>query len=278
MELVRSLLSENDNEKLSDLFIRSAINLAKSDIANRLTLSEDPWYLYSFKAGLDTIDPAAAGVVNSADVLGIDLSYLAYPTTPIAVPINLAYKYNAITNTIANPDAVNYIHKVKSVSLSGYGPLQAVSYEEYQSVLNGNNEFYKKSIIFCHQGRYVYIYNGSETVLFSSGAPATIITDNTIISTNRESLKFDVMAYRTPLLDDLLPIVDGVQWVTGSTTFAMGIDVPDRHVRILLLMVQKMCFEMLGKALDPNTDTLIEQGINSVTQKQIMLDKTIEAK
>jgi hypothetical protein len=63
---------------------------------------------------------------------------------------------------------------------------------------------------------------------------------------------FDVWAVRNPLLDD---------YTTAALT--TPIDLPDRYMRLLLLMVQKMVLEQANQQPDPNLDA----NISNLTQQ-----------
>lgn len=78
---------------------------------------------------------------------------------------------------------------------------------------------------------------------------------------------FDIWAIRNPLLDDYTN--------TGLTT---RIDLPDRYVRLLILMVQKMVLEQANQQSDPNLDAnisnLTQQIANNIAQETQFIQAT----
>jgi hypothetical protein len=274
ISLVRSVLDVNDNDKIQDLAIRNYLNIAKSELVEKLTLLEDNWYSMIMK-GTHELHP-------QLNILYIKLN--------IEIQVNQVYEPYML-NTTYN----EVIHKIKSVAYGGYntirypysiegkyGTCKDVPFSDIMQAYYAKSDMYAKTIMWNHSGSNIFIFNGYESVelINAQNVDQGIIwiTKHTELETDltgpaedliypiwynhlKEDIIYTIEVYRTPIMDDLL---DSSQ----SQTLNISVDVPIRHIRLLTMMVQKMCIEQLGKKIDPNLEMVITQELHSLDKIQ----------
>lgn len=237
---VRALISELDNERIENAVIRRFINVAVSQVAELLMVASDPAYGVAWDATLEAGTIGGLSYINLSSAVnqnapGANTGQRRY-TTPVDVtanyfiPSNVLSKVFRVTGTATVAQAA-----VPSVWV---GNLAARDLAELTTLLANENTSYRQSMCWAHHGHNIYIYRGSEI--------DSVGTTNPLVSPKQYNapLSYTIWGYRTPMLDNLLG-----EKATGSTWNSL-IDVPDKHMRLVILLAQKQCLESMSKQLD----------------------------
>lgn len=232
---VRILLNELDNERIGDINIRHHANAAISSLVESLAPSQHPMYAWSFTGVIDTWN-AGAGLPS---LLGLQ---------PFA----------------------SQIWKVKDVIAPFYGPAKELDIRKLYGVATGNNTTYDKSIAWAQQGSQLLLHVG-RWLIANNNEPQYLDAAQAYVTPPEFPVgaptQFVINVVRHPLLDDCLP-------PAMSLTWNQPIDVPERHIRNLLLMVQKMCLEQINKLIPLDVEqvvTAMPQAQNATTQQTTMV-------
>jgi hypothetical protein len=110
--------------------------------------------------------------------------------------------------------------------------------------------------MFNQHGAWTFF--GSKIYLLLGRDVLGLITN--LIGTHYEALSFDIAALRKPILDNLKD-----PWDPGSSWWT-HIDLPDKHMRLLTITVQKMCLDKLGKRLSPDHEAILNQLFGGASQ------------
>lgn len=166
------------------------------------------------------------------------------PMPYIDLSTKLALTVNGQTWQTTNPSSATFapyqliwdLNRLGFVNAGGnLANAQGLSMEEVMHLNTGDNMQYTQAVAWHLHGDRIYMYVGDEIA-----APSL----------------YYIFGFRNPILDDLRP-------TDVSTTWGKTVDLPDRYVRLLLLMGQKMVLEQVNKAVDP----AIDQAINQTTQQ-----------
>lgn len=157
-----------------------------------------------------------------------------------------------LPNEITLAAYIGRLWKVKSLYVQWYGNCVEVPLEKLTGLTTDLNTQWEKSIAWCHQGTRLLVHVGRKLVPptpeFDAGGLA--LPDEYPITT---TTAFRLYVHRNPALDD---------YSEGAEGWTRFIDCPDRHVRLVTVLAQKMVLEQLGKDI-PVT---IEQTIGQLTQ------------
>lgn len=250
---VRSLTNELDNERINNSSIRNHINAGIAFIADLLNTAQKPDYGIIWRANLEsTVSPS-----------GLDWIDLTTPLT-VATSNNWERGFNQNDFVSANqmiPSShlwgLSYVTAKAAASGQNNpanvfkGNCQLLSISEITTLNTGLNDQYRASICYVRHGSSILFHIGSQITAAANTAP-----DNTATYYERPK-DFVIYGYRQPLLDNMLPES------TSNSSFKKYVDVPDRHVRLLLLLAQKNVQEQLKKEVDAG----LEQSIGVIIQQ-----------
>lgn len=274
---VRSLLNEQDNQRIQDLTIRLFANVAKQELHEKLIATSFPLYDYIFHATSDNIAYEAISPVIS------DVDYDAMNSSLGAQQLNNLFRMREIdlgrvvqvdrSYVIINPkypgviadfygasslSPIDYIYSVKSVSLLGHGTGRRVTYDDLVNIAHTDSQLWAHSFLWTAVGTKILIVPGKRLLDVSNSG-----TYDDFFKTNI----FEIMAVRKPLLDDLLLPM-------SSVTYTKPIDLPNTQYSSMLLSIQKSCLESLQKItltqIDQQIDASVQNKMQTVlTNKQI---------
>ena len=258
---VRTLISEQDNQKIHNSHIRNHLNIAISDTAMRMNTAKHPDYGIVWKAELE-----GSGNLHPSGLDWIDLR------TPVAVTVAQAYERAFEQNPNVTSGSIiphNHIWEISRITAkkaaSGQGsannviegnvPIKPI--EVVANLANDLNNQYRQSILAAPHGSGIILHIGSE---ITTAYGTAISPPDTQYCRPRY---FILWGYRQPLLDNLL-----AETLTGSS-WTMPVDVPNKFIRLIVLLGQKMCLEQLSKQVDSNTSNEIIALQNQVAQQYI---------
>lgn len=172
-----------------------------------------------------------------------------WPATSSPADTSCPVPYIDLATAVGNQVPNQMLWKVRRLTVSNADPVlvdnckyssleEILTFAKRRGAVDVSNEQYSDTVCWHHSGSLVYLY-----------VP-------TAISTAYNSLKYHVNAYRQPILID----------PTNSAQWANKIDLPDRFVRLCLLMVQKMVLEQAEKKIAPEMDAQIQNMTNQITQ------------
>lgn len=241
---VRVLTNELDNERVQDLNIRNHINVCVSNIAEMLNMVKNPYYGISWEA---TLDYNGSGNPPAGEP----------PLPHIKLDTLMQLQIAGQTWTTDNPSNTQFapyslLWEINRVGYTASGKLhncQRLSQEEVMHLNAGHNLQSVQTICWNHHGDRLYFYIGSQLSV---------------------PTQFWIFGFRNPVFDDLKP-------ESTSTTYTAPIDLPDRHIRLLLLMTQKMVLEQVNKQVDPNLDASIQQMTNQIMASIVQETQFAEA-
>jgi len=274
---VRSLLNEQDNQRIQDLTIRLFANVAKQELHEKLIATSFPLYDYIFHATSENViyesvkddvddvdydvlnDDSTTGQLNNlfrmreidlGKVIEVDRDYLV---TDPKYPGVVANFYGA---SFLSP--IDYLYSIKNISLLGHGTGRRVAYDDLMNIAHADSRLWAHSFLWTTVGTKILIVPGKRLL----DVPDSSDYDN-FFKTNI----FEVMAVRKPLLDDLLLPM-------SSTTYNKPVDLPNTQYSAMLLSIQKSCLESLQKItltqIDQQIDASVQNKMQTVlTNKQI---------
>lgn len=252
---VAVLVNELDNERIQNANLRSHCNLAITHIAELLNMAQEPWYEVIWQIALEGSNHFngcpwinLATIVTPTAISGTGGDRL--PQVPTAagltagsvVPSNLLRRVNRISaaNSGSQP------------SSAWVGNLRKLSMNELTEQMNKQfNSQYRQSMCWSQSGNGIFILRG-----------ANIDSSTTTLGSGKDYIspgQFVLYGQRKPMLDNLAG-----ENVTG-TGFTQLIDLPDQHIRLLVLMVQKMALEQLSKAVPPDLDGQVTELTKQIT-------------
>lgn len=251
---VRSLVNEYDSAAVNNYTIRQFINIAISQVAQLLRNSSAGHYTLTFVGTPDGLQNGLAYIDLAAP--------LAQPTAVAGDGQRVFTAPQAVTSTdfipslmIAEIDHVVATRSTAQANLNiqgiRYGNMTKVPYHHMANLVNGMNTQYRQSMLWSWRENKIYLYFGYEL------GPVNASPAGTYIYTTPEDVTLSVK--RFPLLDNMQPPQ------AATSTYRTAIDVPDSHARLVMLMVQKMCLESIGKAMDPTAVNEIAMLAQKVT-------------
>lgn len=251
---IRVLINELDNERFQNANIRTSLNIAISHVAQLLNIAQEPWYQIAWQVTLES-------ALHITGVKYINLSTQVTPAAPTGgtgdrapqggqggvtagdvIPSNLLWE---VRQMIASASSAQISGNVPNVWT---GNLTRLSVNEIMNLQNNYNTQYRQSMCWVHSGTNIFVHQGTD--IAASGKD--YVTPGQLA----------IVGSRNPLLDNLAG-----ENVSGSG-WGQLIDLPDRHMRLAMLMTQKMCLEQLNKvipaSLDGEVANLSQQITNNV--------------
>jgi len=253
---IRSSTSELDNEKIQNTMIRNHLNQAIAFLVDMLNTAQRPDYGITWRCtlestehptGLDWINlatPVAVTAANAWEALYADNANLSAGQM---LPYAHLWGVKALT---AKPSLTG--GEQNSVANTWKNNCQLLTATQLGSLANGYNDQYRQSICYNVHGKDVLLYIGSQITSAANVAPAAPTTYF------ERPKHFIIWGYRQPLLDNLLP-----EPATGSS-WKKYVDIPDKHIRLVTLLTQKMTLESIQKAVDNGTEQIISQQIQQI--------------
>jgi len=306
VKMIRTLLDELDNTKLLDQEIRYYTNLAVSSVANASTEGADAGYYGVLMQGtidttvplwaidLDTplwdkdydqtpkrnsigsIDYAPAREVN-AHVIPMDNTAAAgsaidspnlfdetISEVPVAAPglpltkddyqsyfVASGVIDQVVDVTLSNIVATKPLLDIDTINLPDdfFASLTKLSYSEL-TYLKAHSYMFNQHGAWTFFGSKIYLLLGKDIL--------NLITDLTGV--HLDALSFDIAVLRKPTLDNLKEAWD------PKSGWWSHIDLPDKHMRLLAVTVQKMCLDKLGKRLSPDHEAILNQLFGGASQ------------
>ena len=255
---VSVLVDELDNERIQNANLRTHCNLAITHIVELLNMAQEPWYDVIWEIALEA----------TTHFNGCPWVNLATPVIPTAITPDTGQRLPQLTPSITTGAVVpsNLIRKVDRISAARSaaqvsagtanvwtGNLRKLDMRELTEQMNKQyNTQYRQSICWSQSGNGIFVLQGAQ-ITTAGTAPADYTTPGTLI----------LYGQRKPALDNLAG-----ENVAG-TGFTQLIDLPDQHMRLLVLMVQKMALEQLSKQVPPDLDGQVAQLSQQITQNLV---------
>lgn len=267
---VAVLVNELDNERIQNANLRSHCNLAITHIAELLNMAQEPWYEVIWKCEIEhSGTPGSTAGAYTLHFNGCPWINLQTPVTPTAASGTNGDRLPQIPNTpntltAGNVVPANLLRKVNRLSAAKttaqsavsnvwVGNLRKLSMNELTEQMTKQfNSQYRQSMCWAQSGNGIFVLQGA-SITAAGTAPADYTTPLQIV----------LYGQRKPMLDNMAG-----ENVTG-TGFTQLIDLPDQHIRLLVLMVQKMALEQLSKALPPDLDGQVTELTKQITQNLV---------
>lgn len=231
---VMVLTNTNDNENIQLANVRNHINLAVSHVAELLNLASTPWYGIYMNGVLD--NPAHASGLD-----WIDLSATNFTIGGVSIMASLL---------ISEIKRISF-GATQGISNAWVGNCSRMDISQLLHQANQLNVQHNLSVFWNHHGTELLFFAGKQIQ-----TPAhNVASAYTLIGTT-----CSIFAYRSPLLDDLTPPLPTSTFVTNK------VDIPDRYIRLVVLMAQKMVLEQLNMTAPEQLEAQIQQGVASITQ------------
>lgn len=255
---VAVLVNELDNERIQNANLRMACNFAIGHIAELLNMAQEPWYEVIWKIDLESTDHfngckwvnlQTIVVPDAVSTTGGDRlpqvgSGITGLTDGSVVPSNLLRKVSRIS--AAKSAAQSAVPRV------WVGNLRKMSMNELTEQQNKQfNSQYRQSMCWAQSGNGIFILEGTKI-------DPSETTPGSGYDYTRPG-QFVLYGHRKPLLDNMAG-----EDVAGSG-FRQLIDLPDQHMRLLLLMVQKMALEQLQKTVPADLDGQVAELTKQIT-------------
>jgi hypothetical protein len=259
LSLVRTLIGELDSENLQNWTLRTFINAGISEIAEMLRLANEPFYNVMWTGVLE------AGQVSNLD--WIDLGTPVANATPTAstgqrpfhTPPNVTASSFIPLNMLATIERLTSIRTAAQSAVTDQilvGNCKKANIADLISLAGDHNESYRQSILWCWHADRLMLYHGAEVDTTTTGA----------LTTGRYYKRpgaYVLWGTRLPLLDDM----ESPDF--SDSGYNQLVDIPDRHVRLLTLMVQKQALESMRKQLDQASTQELSLLTQSITQNII---------
>lgn len=269
LSTVRSLLNEQDNQRIQDLSVRMFLNSAKHELHEKLIATSFPLYDYIFHAkaeqivyvstqeSVDNVDyeelnnAFTGGQLNNTfrmleidlgAAVTIDRDYIDLtPSTPGVV--SNFYGMSSIR-------PIEYLYSVKNVSILGHGVGKQLDYASLMSLAHTETDIHNNSFYWAFVGTKILIMPGRKLL---------DVADRHEYDHFFEDATYEIHSVRKPLLDDLLhPLM--------SVTYTRPLDLPNTQYSSLFLAVQKSCLESLQKLALPQLDQSIDAAVQTKVQ------------
>ena len=254
---VRMLTSELDNERIQNISLRRHINQAISYLTDLLNTAQKPDYGITWLATLD----------NTNHPSGLPWINLSTPVTVTATNAwERTYMQHAFLGTATQMIPSNHIWGINNFTakpaLTGQnnnanvwkGNCQLLSIAEIATLDTFYNDQYRQSICYRRHGRDIVMHIGSQITATANTAP------NFTTTFYERPLNFVIWGHRHALLDNCLPET------AATSSWLQYVDIPDRHIRLLMLLVQKMALESIQKGVDSATEQTISSLIAQIQQ------------
>lgn len=259
---VAVLVNELDNERIQNANLRTHCNLAIGHIAELLNMAQEPWYEVVWKIAKESTDhfngcqwvnlqtpvtPTAASGTDGDRTPQVP----ATPSTLTAgniIPSNLLRKVNRISAAkTSGQSATNgvWVGNLRKLSMNELVEQQTKQF----------NSQYRQSMCWAQSGNGIFILEGAK--IDPSGNAPGAAYDYT------RPGQLVLYGQRKPLLDNMAG-----EDVAGSG-FRQLIDLPDQHMRLLVLMVQKNALEQLKKDVPADLDGQVTELTKQITQNLV---------
>jgi hypothetical protein len=156
--------------------------------------------------------------------------------------------------TITLGTYIGRLWRIRELYLQWYGNCAEVSIQKMAGLTTDLNTQWFKSVAYVQQGNQLLVHVGKQLVSpspdFDSGValPAEYpVTSSSL---------FKLYVYRNPEQDDYS--------TNPSTGFDKLIDLPDRHINVLVNLCNKMVLEQLGKQVPVDVEAAIQQLLQGV--------------
>ena len=201
---------------------------------------------------------ASANTVDSPNIFNQTVQQI--PVVPPAQPLarDRYTKYYNVSGVIeslidVSATSIKSIFPDSTINTVGlpddfFAALTKLSYSEL-SYLRSHSYTFNQHGAWTFFGSKVYILLGRDLVNLVT-IPAGEGTEKQVIL---DAFSFDIAGMRKPILDNL---VDA--WSEDSGWWS-HIDLPDKHMRLLAVSVQKMCLDKLGKRFGPDHENILNQ-------------------
>lgn len=260
---VAVLVNELDNERIQNANLRSHCNLAITHIAELLNMAQEPWYEVIWQIALETTN----GGIHFNGCPWVNLQTPVTPATASGTGGDRAPQVPNTPNTLTPGNLIpsNLLRRVNRISAAAtsgqlastwVGNLRKLSMNELTEQMNKQfNSQYRQSMCWAQSGNGIFILRGGNI----DSSTTTLGSGKDYISPGQ----FVLYGQRKPMLDNMAG-----ENVTG-TGFTQLIDLPDQHIRLLVLMVQKMALEQLSKAVPPDLDGQVTELTKQITQNLV---------
>jgi hypothetical protein len=178
-----------------------------------------------------------SSVISQIKEIGFEFEALQAPSQPPLLP---AWEYESKIKDYATKLSMSeilHLHKQYKNEAGLYA-------------MPSNQITHNDSCAYTYHGGRIYFYFGSEFI--AEHQPAS----NNIGPT----WNFHIFAVRAPLLDNLKDTN------TPESGWWQNIDIQDKHVRLVVLMVVKMCFDKLNKRISPDIESALTQAMAMILQ------------
>lgn len=199
---------------------------------------------------------ASANTIDSPNIFNEPIQEI--PTIPPAQPLarNRYSEYYSVSGVIESVIDVS-VTSIKSIFPNSdiatfnlpddfFAALTKLSYSEL-SYLRSHSYTFNQHGAWTFFGSKVYVLLGRDLLNLVTG-----IVDEKLTA-NMEAFSFDIAGMRKPILDNLADA-----WNKDSGWWS-HIDLPDKHMRLLAVSVQKMCLDKLGKRFGPDHENILNQ-------------------
>lgn len=249
---VAVLINELDNERIQNANLRTHCNAAITHIAELLNMAQEPWYEVIWQVALEgsnhfngcpwiNLETAVAYTAASANTGQKVPQQTPNVTAGSVIPSNLLRKVNRISAAKSSGQS--------AVANVWTGNLRKLSMNELTEQQNKQfNSQYRQSMCWGQSGNGIFILQGSK-ITSAGTSPADYTAPGQLV----------LYGQRKPMLDNLLG-----ENVTG-TGFTDLIDLPDQHIYLLILKLQKMALEQLQKGVPADLDGQVAELTKQIT-------------
>lgn len=157
--------------------------------------------------------------------------------------------------TISLNAYIRRLWRVRELYLQWYGNCAHVTVQKMAGLTTDLNTEWFKSVAWVQQGNQILVHVGKLLVPPSPDFDGGVALPNEYPITT--SSLFKLFVYRNPEQDD---------YTDGAGGWAKYVDLPDRHINLLLMLSSKMMLEQLGKQVPVDVETTIQQlmqGVNN---------------
>jgi hypothetical protein len=163
--------------------------------------------------------------------------------------------------TISLAQYIGRLWKIRELYLQWYGNCAHVTVQKIAGLTTDLNTQWFKSVAWVQQGNQLLVHVGKLLVPPSQEFDSGIASPQEYPVTATSLFKLYV--YRNPQLDDYSN--------SPTTGFQKFVDLPDRHVNLLVMLAGKMLLEQLGKQVPVEVEATIQQlsgGINNAVPQE----------
>lgn len=224
-----SMLMTNtvDDERVHTNHVRKHLNVAIATIADLLNVAELPYYGIAGTATFET----------TKDVSG--LLRIALPTSNV--------RYDSVVRVMATGQFPVWS-----------GNLTKLDIGELFELITFKNDGWRNSGAWSWHGNDLLVFFGSNVntlITKPAGFATPLYTSVGTVA---------VYGYRQPVLDNLQAPMQANGSVNTNSGFYSNIDLPDKHIKLCLQLVQKMIIEQIKQEVPAQLDAEINQAIQAI--------------